>query len=292
MKDRRQSRCEIGTSLVWLLCAAFCALGLGCSIGETSPGPAGPEGRPGKGVTVAIQANPLCPGSGISVQGGPDEDGDGTPDPGFETTVEAFCSAPGPQGPRGDPGVNSLLDVQTNPNAACAGGQLVVHSGVDQDGNNVLDQGERLTTAVICAPAPPATWTGPLGTAQLPFSPTYVPLSGHDITFTPTRNIGGLRVLWAAKESVDFGSANGNTCFLELSANGNACGTYTYSYSAPIIQATPLSGYSVNAAILSYCAGPFTGNQQVTISMGGLTQVDAGLICTVGPGLIEVTEVL
>ncbi|MBC9929378.1 DUF7151 family protein [Chitinophaga qingshengii] len=67
------------------------------------------------------------------------------------TLLVFSCKKDGTQGPEGPIGLKSLLDVQTvPPSEKCENGGLVVKSGIDKNGNNILDAGEVENTHYVC----------------------------------------------------------------------------------------------------------------------------------------------
>lgn len=96
-----------------------------------------------------------CAAGGLRVQVGADLDGDGQLEQGEVTATRFVCNGQagtnGATGATGPTGTVSLVLVDAEaPGATCTAGGRRVRSGLDTDGDGVLDPGEVLQTAYVC----------------------------------------------------------------------------------------------------------------------------------------------
>jgi Tol biopolymer transport system component len=102
---------------------------------------------------AVVEPGPECPNGGVSVDSGIDDNGNGTLDPAEVDSTEVICN--------GEDGLASLLALtDVPPGADCANGGTRIQSGVDVDGNGVLDAGEVTTEAFVCRPEPASAFDG------------------------------------------------------------------------------------------------------------------------------------
>ncbi len=104
-----------------------------------------------------------CPAGGILVETGIDENGNGVLDTGEVDATEKVCNGgPGPAGSDGSDGFNALVSLEDEPAAAnCTNGGKRIRSGLDINGNGVLDVDEVTSDAYLCNGEPGAQ--GPAG---------------------------------------------------------------------------------------------------------------------------------
>jgi len=127
--------------------------------GPTGPtgaqGPAGPQGDAGLQALVAQfpeSPGPNCAAGGVKVESGLDSNGNGSLEAGEVTAVSFVCNgAQGPQGLQGDAGSNALVALLPEPPGAnCAEGGTQVDSGLDANGDGVLETSEISAVAYVC----------------------------------------------------------------------------------------------------------------------------------------------
>ncbi|XXX78003.1 hypothetical protein WMF30_04420 [Sorangium sp. So ce134] len=128
----------------WLLAVALANGGCG------SDGPSAPDGEAGA-LAARVEDEPPganCPGGGRAIHEGRDDDGDGALDPGEIDTTEYVCAGQGE--------LPDLLTTQAEepPGEPCPHGGTAVRSGLDLDGDGVLDAAEVSETTYVCAGAP------------------------------------------------------------------------------------------------------------------------------------------
>jgi len=128
-------------------------------------GPMGARGAPGTVLAVSVEppgAN--CPAGGQKIDLGPDTNGNGSLDGSEATRTVYVCDgemgatgATGAPGPKGDPGERGPSGVTTLAAAAtetaganCAKGGVKLSTGVDINGNGVLDGTEGADVTYIC----------------------------------------------------------------------------------------------------------------------------------------------
>lgn len=132
---------------------SFCALLCSCKKGVT--GKRGEDGTDGKNSLInfiPVPSGDRCPNGGTRVVTGFDDNNNGVLDDPAEVKAEAYlCNGVNGNGGTGSNGKNSLISFVTeNAGANCAKGGYKVTSGVDANGNNVLDAAEVQNTAYIC----------------------------------------------------------------------------------------------------------------------------------------------
>lgn len=132
---------------------SFCALLCSCKKGTTGKrGEDGTDGTNGKNSLIDFVPEPVgdnCANGGYKVLSGIDQNGNGTLDAGEVQVTKYLCN--GTNG-SGTGGRNSLISFVTEPAGAnCAKGGYKVTSGLDLNGNNVLDAAEVQSTAYICS---------------------------------------------------------------------------------------------------------------------------------------------
>ncbi len=104
---------------------------------------------------VAVRAEPAgrnCPAGGYKVMVGPDSNRNGVLDAAeVKSTVYVCHGTNGRNGTNGTNGLNSLVSIINEPAAAaCASGGFKMTSGLDRNGNDVLDSNEVITTSFVC----------------------------------------------------------------------------------------------------------------------------------------------
>ena len=127
------------------------------------------DGTPGLNALVSTAVEPPganCANGGIVVRTGADTNGDGLLQPGEVTGTRYVCN--GAPGAQGLPGAVSLVRQVDEPAGAnCAFGGKAILSGVDTNGNGVLDPSEVTATSYVCNGAPGAPGTNGLNSAFL-----------------------------------------------------------------------------------------------------------------------------
>lgn len=214
---------------IGLILSAMAVVSCG-SVGNGSPGTtqdAGLDASTSSGGILVSQStvstgDANCPFGGAELQEGVDTNGNGVLDPSEVTSVVFICNGAtgaqgqqglqglpgeagvqgpvGPQGPQGLPGAPGAtnLVVQTSlpvGNGVCANGGVVVQSGLDLNGDLVLEPNEVLQTSYICNGI--SGWQGAQGpsgaagsngnnavvqTAPLPVGDTNCPNGGTEVT--------------------------------------------------------------------------------------------------------------
>lgn len=153
-------------------------------------GPAGPSGPGGTGSLLSMSPEPAggnCPAGGTFVRSGPDTDGNGVLDAGEVAQSAYVCQgATGATGATGANGTSSLLAV--TPEAAggnCTHGGTQVRSGVDADGDGVLDAGEVAQTAYVCNPPPAGlTWVSTAASVEADANTGYITTAMSEVAVT------------------------------------------------------------------------------------------------------------
>jgi hypothetical protein len=130
------------------------ALGLlaGCGGSDGSDGSAGPAGEPGIDSLVTVSAE--APGANCAIGGqrieqGPDSNRNGTLDPDEISSTSYVCN--GADGTDGQDGAEALVNLVPEPAGAnCVAGGTLVQSGVDDNGDGILDGAEVDTEDYVC----------------------------------------------------------------------------------------------------------------------------------------------
>src|SRR5664279_1428650 len=98
---------------------------------------------------VAEPAGANCAAGGEAIEIGVDRNANGVLDP-SEITATTYVCAP----PAGAPGSSTLVDVVAEPPGAhCANGGQAIETGVDANGNGMLDAVEVSQVSYVCAGA-------------------------------------------------------------------------------------------------------------------------------------------
>jgi photosystem II stability/assembly factor-like uncharacterized protein len=126
-----------------------------------APGAAGSNGLKSLVSLVALAAgNATCANGGTQVNSGVDTNGNGVLDPSEITNTQDVCNgAAGATGAAGSNGQNSLVSLTTLTvgNASCPNGGTEAQSGIDTNGDGILQGSEVTNTAYACNGAPGAT---------------------------------------------------------------------------------------------------------------------------------------
>ncbi len=137
--------------LLLLLCS-------GCHEPSLATGPVGPSGVAGATSLLRIIDEPAgahCANGGHAVQSGLDKNGNGILDDNEVTATAYLCTAQ--SGPNGE---SSLVRViEERPGANCRSGGHVVQSGLDANGNGILDAGEVSSSTYLCDPRASTLWS-------------------------------------------------------------------------------------------------------------------------------------
>ncbi len=115
------------------------------------------DGMPGKSALSSLTPEPAgadCPAGGTRVATGLDLDGDGVLDTSEVKSSQLLCNGKDAAGGKDGSGPSSLLAIDAEPQGAnCAGGGTRVQSGIDTDGNRLLEPSEVTSTRYICSGA-------------------------------------------------------------------------------------------------------------------------------------------
>jgi hypothetical protein len=138
-----------------ILFIVFCAVLFSCKKGtQGRNGTDGTDGVNGKNSLIDFVAEPAgtnCANGGYKVLSGIDQNGNGTLDAGEVQVTKYLCNGTNGNGGTGSNGKNSLISFVTEgAGANCSSGGYKVMSGVDTNGNNVLDDSEVQSTKYIC----------------------------------------------------------------------------------------------------------------------------------------------
>jgi hypothetical protein len=143
-------------------------LGPLCLVGWLAACGSATSGKQTAAALVRIDPEPAganCPAGGSAVKTGTDTNGDGTLEDDEVTDTAYVCNgASGPSGPSGSPGpsgvsgssgATALVRVEDEPAGAnCPYGGKRIDSGVDTNGDGVLQDGEVTATTYLCDMAP------------------------------------------------------------------------------------------------------------------------------------------
>jgi hypothetical protein len=125
-----------------------------CNGAPGSTGTAGAAGVNGETTLVAtstVAAGANCPNGGKQINIGLDTNRNGVLDPSEVTSSSYVCNGAGANGTNGTNGENSLASVVPEAAGAnCASGGSLVSSGLDTNGNGILDPGEVTNRQYIC----------------------------------------------------------------------------------------------------------------------------------------------
>jgi hypothetical protein len=115
----------------------------------------GTNGGNGRNSLVKLSseaAGANCVSGGTKIESGVDTDGSGMLDPAEVTSTSYVCNgAAGATGPTGASGLNSLVNqIPEAAGANCAAGGVKIESGVDTNGNSVLDGSEVTASTYVC----------------------------------------------------------------------------------------------------------------------------------------------
>ncbi len=124
-----------------------------------SDGADGINGANGQNALVDIAdiaAGAVCPAGGIQIDSGLDANGNGVLDGAEVSQSRTVChgvnGSDGANGADGSDGLNSLLAFSDEaPGANCPYGGLRIDSGLDSNGNNILESGEVTQTQFVCS---------------------------------------------------------------------------------------------------------------------------------------------
>jgi hypothetical protein len=121
---------------------------------------------------VSEPAGTTCSNGGEKVTSGLDTNGDGVLEASEVTSTSYVCNGSngtnGANGSAGSNGLNSLVDIVSEPvGANCADGGRKITSGLDVNGDGLLENSEVTTTSYVCngTPGPGITWVDVSGTA-------------------------------------------------------------------------------------------------------------------------------
>ena len=124
--------------------------------GTTGPrGTPGTNGTPGVNSLVRQDDEPVganCPNGGVRVESGLDTNGNGMLEASEVTQTSYTCNGQsGQNGSNGQNGLSTLMATATEPpDANCANGGVAVTSGLDLNGNGVLDPNEAGVPVYVC----------------------------------------------------------------------------------------------------------------------------------------------
>ena len=127
------------------------ALGMG-GAGLVLPLDGGDPAEPISMLIVTEDATEGCPGTGVLLTYGADDNQDGTLGPAEADGTTTICDgAPGANGAPGTNGANVRISTSTVPSGeTCPEGGLAYAWGLDLDANGTLDANEVLETSFLC----------------------------------------------------------------------------------------------------------------------------------------------
>jgi photosystem II stability/assembly factor-like uncharacterized protein len=151
---------------VCVMCAialVITACGSGSAGTNNTNGTNGTDGVNGVNSLVDVvpaSAGTNCPSGGEKVTSGLDTNGDGVLEPTEVTSSSYVCN--GITGSASSKGLNSLVSIVTEPDGAnCTGGGEKVSSGLDTNGDGVLEASEVTSTGYVCNGANSTNGTTP-----------------------------------------------------------------------------------------------------------------------------------
>jgi photosystem II stability/assembly factor-like uncharacterized protein len=172
-----------------------------CNGAQGAPGAAGSNGQNSLvSLTTLTVGNASCPNGGTEAQSGIDSNGDGILEAGEVTNTAYACNgAPGATGATGATGSNGKTSlIAETPEAAgvnCTYGGVKVTSGIDANGDGILEAGEVQATSYVCngPPGPGITWIDVTGTSvQAASNQGYLADNAAKVTITlPTAPVLG-----------------------------------------------------------------------------------------------------
>jgi len=168
-----------------------------------SNGSAGTNGGGGLSALVRIDseaAGANCTAGGARISAGLDANGNGVLDGGEIASTRYVCtgvsgssgSNAGSNGTNGSNGLNGLIAIANEPvGANCDHGGKKVTSGVDANGNGVLDAGEVARTSYLCdaAPGPGMSWVSVTAPTQaMSVNTGYMAMAATQVVLTLPAN--------------------------------------------------------------------------------------------------------
>jgi hypothetical protein len=172
-----------------------------CNGAQGTAGAAGSNGRNSLvSLTTLPVGNAFCPSGGTEAQSGIDTNGDGIVEAGEVTNTAYACNgaagATGAPGATGSNGINSLIAETPEPAGVnCSYGGVKVTSGIDANGDGILQASEVQATTFVCngPPGPGITWIDVTGTtAQAASNQGYLADNAANVTITlPTAPVLG-----------------------------------------------------------------------------------------------------
>jgi len=141
-----------------------------CNGAQGATGAAGSNGQNSLvSLTTLAVGDAFCPNGGTEAQSGIDTNGDGILEASEVTNTAYACNgATGATGAAGSNGVNSLIAETPEPAGVnCTYGGVKVTSGIDANGDGILEAGEVQATSYVCngPPGPGITWIDVTGTS-------------------------------------------------------------------------------------------------------------------------------
>ncbi|HEX6764371.1 MAG TPA: hypothetical protein VF103_02810, partial [Polyangiaceae bacterium] len=141
---------KLGSRSALALFASMGVLLVGCGGEDGATGPKGSAGPPGSTslISTSDASTTDCPGGGVVVNNGVDDDGDGLLGEDEIDGTQIIC---------GNAAAGSLVEtvVLEEGDANCEFGGVEVRTGTDDNGNGTLDDGE-FSSSFVCAGAPGA----------------------------------------------------------------------------------------------------------------------------------------
>lgn len=227
-----------------------------------------------------------CPNGGVDIESGIDENGNGILDTNEIDSVETVCN--------GSRGLSSLVKVSTLASGAtCSAGGVQFESGIDNNGNGLLDSTEVEATQVVCNGNTGSTGeTGAAGSDGI----THIVVSQPLVAGTRCQ-FGGV-TFHSGPDSNNNGSLEAS----EIESTSDLCGPAVYLFNTGAIEA---GDSCVNGGIFIESGIDLNTNNtldssEVTstenICNGGngnnalieLSPIQAGSICTNGGTLLSV----
>lgn len=137
---------------------------------------------------------------------------------------------PGPSGPAGTNGHNSLIDLVTSA-AGCSNGGTTVLSGIDADDSGTLELGEVSKSSEICngadgSDAPPTPYTpvelvNPCGDAPGVYDEIFLKLSNGTIVASFSQNAAGDNTRFSILTAGSYQTTDGDNCVFTLDSSGH-----------------------------------------------------------------------
>lgn len=223
-----------------------------CNGANGSTGAAGADGKASLISTSAEPAGANCATGGLKINAGIDANGNGVLDVAEVSSTNYVCN--GTNGAAGSNGRNSLIATTTEPAGAnCANGGLRIATGLDANGNGVLDAAEVASTAYACnglngaqGPQGPQGPTGPSG----PTGPTGLSTLGQIVPEPAGANCpyGGIKITGGLDTNRNGVLDPSEVTATSYVCNGAPAGLSWQNVTGTAVTAQPNKGYLANNA--------------------------------------------